>query len=155
MRSLSASATSGASPLVSCAIFTIGFTDDPPDLQRDRPVPDAVRALRGVPVGDAGGGVGSQILATGPRGDTSYRRPRACARKLHLFRAFFRSAARIDLCADAYRKWQVRAGDHEVREIKSRSAKQAVALRCEGRKPRASKGTVILQRRAFATASAQ
>src|SRR4029453_12147538 len=153
MRSLSASAKSGASPLVFCAIFTTGFTDDPPDLHRDRPVPDAVRALRGVPVGDAGRSAGSQILATGSRGDAGYRCARAGAWKLHLFRAFFRSATRIDLCAGAYRKWQVRAGDHEVISIKSCAAKHPVAWGRGGRKPGPSRGAVIVRGRPSAATS--
>src|SRR5215467_12628955 len=96
--------------MVSCAIFTIGFIDDPSGLHRGRAVPDTVRSVRGVSVGDAGWRIGFQVLARGARSDPRHRCAGFGARQLSLFRPFFRRAARFDLRAGDYKVMQSQTG---------------------------------------------
>src|SRR5664280_947923 len=114
MRSPSASATFGACPLVSCAICTNGFADDPPGLHRNRPVPGAVRALRRLSVGDQGRRDASGFLADLAHRVARYRRASAGGRQLHLFRAFHRRGTGLDLRAGAHGERRIRAGADQV-----------------------------------------
>src|SRR3972149_6626713 len=92
-----------------------GFTNDPPGRHRDRPVPDAVRAVRRVPVGDQGRRHAAGILAVVAHRLAAHGRARAGGRQLYLFRAFQRRATGRDLRAGAYRERQIRAGTDQVR----------------------------------------
>src|SRR5450830_1760013 len=92
----------------------IGFTNDPPGRHRGPAVRRAVRALRGVPVGDQSRRHAPGLLAVVAHRLARHRRARADGRQLHLFRAFHRLAAGLDLRAGAYRGRQIRAGADQV-----------------------------------------
>src|ERR1035437_703098 len=87
---------------------------DPPGLHRNRPVRGAVRALRRLSVGDQGRRDASGFLA-----DLAHRLAWDCCafvggRQLHLFRAFHRREAGLDLCAGAHGERRIRAGADQV-----------------------------------------
>src|SRR6202162_3106024 len=92
----------------------IGFIDDPPGLYRNRPVRGAVRALRRLSVGDQGRRDASGFLADLAHRLARHRRASAGGRQLHLFLAFHRRAAGLDLRAGALGERRIRAGEDQV-----------------------------------------
>src|SRR5256714_349761 len=108
---------SPASAGILCPPYDTGirFKHDPPGSHRIRPVPAAVRGLRGLSVGHPRGRAASGVLAARHLDGTDHRGAHPDGRQLHHPGAVGRRAGALDLRAGAYRERQARPGDDAVK----------------------------------------
>src|SRR5947209_18915560 len=104
-------------PLLLCppSNTAVRLMHDPPRPHRIRPVPAAVRGLRGLSVGHARGRAASGILAARHADGAHHRGAGADGRQLHHPGAMGRRAGALDLRAGAHRERQARPGDDAVK----------------------------------------